>query len=209
MKLNKILALALSGVMAVSMLAGCSNNTNGDKDEQVPATGVVAAVNNGQTGDVKVTFTADATLDSQLSKAINACAEKATEEDVQANLEKIIGGDIVKLTGSLNVGDAFMPYASAMGKDTSKEIVGVRVIKVDANYSENAALNKIADKVDAITQNLVKNSLDKNAQINSKYAAYDYAGTVSMVETTALDGTTNYYAAIVITNNCTVKTATV
>ena len=27
MKLNKVLALALSGVMAVSMLAGCSNNS--------------------------------------------------------------------------------------------------------------------------------------------------------------------------------------
>ncbi|OUN40070.1 hypothetical protein B5G28_02880 [Faecalibacterium sp. An77] len=208
MKLNKVLALALSGVMAVSMLAGCSNNTNGDKDEQVPATGVVAAVNNGQTGDVKVTFTADATLDSQLSKAINACAEKATEEEVQANLEKIIGGDIVKLNGSLAVGGDFMPWSTSVDEDGEK-IVGVRVIKVDANYSENAALNKIADKVDAITQNLVKNSLNKNAQINSKYAAYDYAGTVSMVETTALDGTTNYYAAIVITNNCTVKTATV
>ena len=208
MKLNKVLALALSGVMAVSMLAGCSGKTDGGKDEQTPATGIVAAVNNAQTGDVKVTFTADATLDSQLSKAINACAEKATEEEVQANLEKIIGGDIVKLNGSLAVGGDFMPWSTSVDEDGEK-IVGVRVIKVDANYSENAALNKIADKVDAITQNLVKNSLNKNAQINSKYAAYDYAGTVSMVETTALDGTTNYYAAIVITNNCTVKTATV
>ncbi len=210
MKLNKVLALALSGVMAVSMLAGCSNNTNGGKDEQTPATGIVAAVNNGQSADnkVKVTFTADATLDSQLSKAINACAEKATEEEVQAKLEKIIGGDIVKLNGSLAVGGDFMPWSTSVDEDGEK-IVGVRVIKVEANYSENAALNAIADKVDAITQNLVKNSLNKNAQINSKYAAYDYAGTVSMVETTALDGTTNYYAAIVITNNCTVKTATV
>lgn len=212
MKLNKVLALALSGVMAVSMLAGCSGNSgNGGQTgegEQTPATGIVAAVNNGQTGDVKVTFTADATLDTQLSKAINACEEKASEDDVQAKLEKIIGGDTVKLTGYLKLGDDFMPWSSDVDED-GEEIVGVRVFKVEENYSENAALNYVAGKVDAITQKLVERSLSDNATINDKYVAYDYAGTVSMIETTALDGTTNYYAAIVITNACTVKTVTV
>ena len=212
MKLNKVLALALSGVMAVSMLAGCSGNPgNGGQEgegEQVPATGIVAAVNNGQTGDVKVTFTADATLDTQLSKAINACAEKASEDKVQAKLEEIIGGDTVKLTGALKKGGDFMPYSGSVDED-GEEIVGVRVIKVTNNYSENAALNFVADKVDRITENLVENTLTNDSKVNSKYVAYDYAGTVSMIETTALDGTTNYYAAIVITNTCTLKTVTV
>ena len=211
MKLNKVLALALSGVMAVSMLAGCSGNPgNGGQEgeEQTPATGIVAAVNNGQTGDVKVTFTADATLDTQLSKAINACAEKASEDKVQAKLEEIIGGDTVELTGSLKLGENFMPWSSNVDEDGEK-IVGVRVFKVNNNYNENAALNYVAGKVDAITQKLVERSLSDDATINDKYVAYDYAGTVSMIETTALDGTTNYYAAIVITNTCTVETVTV
>ena len=54
MKLNKVLALALSGVMAVSMLAGCSNNSgNGGQngEEQTPATIQVAAVLNEEQAD--------------------------------------------------------------------------------------------------------------------------------------------------------------
>ena len=69
MKLNKVLALALSGVMAVSMLAGCSNNSgNGGQEgegEQTPATIQVAAdLNKAISEDTqkKVTFTDDGAL---------------------------------------------------------------------------------------------------------------------------------------------------
>ena len=209
MKLNKVLALALSGIMAVSMLAGCSNNTNGDKDEQVPATGVVAAVNNGQTGDVKVTFTADATLDSQLSKAVAACAEKADASDVQTVLKGIIGKDTVALTSTpLTLGGEFQPNNTNTVK-TGDKIVGVRVFEVPANYTETAAQKEIATKVNNITSLLKANTATSSSKVGSKYVAYDYAGTVSMMQATALDGTTTYYAAIVITNTCTVKTVTV
>lgn len=79
MKLNKVLALALSGVMAVSMLAGCSNNSgnggqNGEGEgEQVPATGVSANVGNLIKADLDedvnidfVTFADDNDLDNAL-----------------------------------------------------------------------------------------------------------------------------------------------
>lgn len=210
MKLNKVLALALSGVMAVSMLAGCSNNTNGGKDEQTPATGIVAAVNNGQSADnkVKVTFTADATLDAQLSKAVAACAEKADASEVQTVLKGIIGKDTVALTSTpLTLGGEFQPDNTNTVK-TGDKIVGVRVFQVSANYTEAAAMKEIAEQVNSITSKLVENSARNNYQIGWKYVAYDYAGTVSMMQTTALDGTTNYYAAIVITNTCTLKTVT-
>src|SRR5699024_1095797 len=120
----------------------------------------------------------------------------------------IIGGDTVYLDGALKKGGAFMPYSKSVDED-GEEIVGVRVIKVTSNYNENAALNFVSDKVNRITKNLLENSLSDSNKINDKYVAYDYAGTVSMIETTALDGTTNYYAAIVITNTCTVETVTV
>ena len=51
MKLKKIASLAMAGVMAVSMLAGCSG-TNVDDDNDVvvtpSASSIVTAVNNGQ-----------------------------------------------------------------------------------------------------------------------------------------------------------------
>ena len=77
MKLNKVLALALSGVMAVSMLAGCSGNPgNGGQEgegEQVPATGVSVNVGNLIKADLDedvnidfVTFADDNDLDKAL-----------------------------------------------------------------------------------------------------------------------------------------------
>ena len=80
MKLKKIASLALAGVMAVSMLAGCStgNNSNSNstpdqgETEVVPASAVVNLLNNKQTitNKVKINFTADAQLESDLKKAI-------------------------------------------------------------------------------------------------------------------------------------------
>ena len=77
MKLNKVLALALSGVMAVSMLAGCSGNPangeQGGEGEQVPATGVSVNVGNLIKADLDedvnidfVTFADDNDLDNAL-----------------------------------------------------------------------------------------------------------------------------------------------
>ena len=76
MKLKKIASLALAGIMAVSMLAGCSNGENnnggnsGDDNTVITpsTTPVVDAVNKGQdvTNDVKITFTADSKLKDYL-----------------------------------------------------------------------------------------------------------------------------------------------
>ena len=69
MKLKKIASLAMAGVMAVSMLAGCSG-TNVDDDNDVvvtpSASSIVTAVNNGQSAAnaVKVEFTSDSELDA-------------------------------------------------------------------------------------------------------------------------------------------------
>lgn len=212
MKLNKVLALALSGIMAVSMLAGCSNNTNGGKDEQTPATGIVAAVNNGQTTNknVKVTFAADATLDSQLNKAIVAAGNDADYNVVREALRKIITEDTEAVYNAATAKDALNPVTSGASGAVAEgeKNVAVAVYKVADNYTETAALKDIASQVDTLTSTLMKDT-SKNVKVGQKYVAYDYTGKVSMVEVENLDGTTNYYAAVVITSNYTVKTVTV
>ena len=101
MKLNKVLALALSGVMAVSMLAGCSGNgsNNGGSssgEEQTPATIQVAAdLNDAVSEDTqkKVTFTDDGTLQQNLATAITLNGIVTLPEDtaVQQKLKDITG----------------------------------------------------------------------------------------------------------------------
>ena len=210
MKLNKVLALALSGVMAVSMLAGCSGNSgNGGQngEEQVPATGIVAAVNNGQDADndVKINFTADTTLDSQLTRALAAAGEDADASDVRGKIVSMIDGS--KAINTSNARDVLNPGTSTID-DNGEQVIGVAVIKTADNYSETAAENQVVDFVNNLLGNLV-NDWSDGKTVGDDYAAFSYTGNVSMTQVTKLNGTTNYYAAIVITVDCTVETVTV
>lgn len=210
MKLNKVLALALSGVMAVSMLAGCSNNSgNGGQngEEQVPATGIVAAVNNGQDADndVQINFTADTTLDSQLTRALAAAGENATQDDVRSKLVDMIT-DSVAIDGS-TIDDHLNPHTGDID-DNGEQIIGVAVKVCSDNFSETAAQNEVVEYVNGLLSAL-RVDRSNNKTVGDEYAAYSYAGDVSMTQITTLDGTTRYYAAIVITVDCTVETVTV
>ena len=76
MKLKKIASLMLAGVMAVSMLAGCSNNggnnNNNNNDDPVVNTGltgsVIAALDEDTTKNV--TFSANSNLQAVLEKVV-------------------------------------------------------------------------------------------------------------------------------------------
>ena len=77
MKLNKVLALALSGVMAVSMLAGCSGNSgnggqNGEGETPIVESGAAASVIAALDSETKakVSFSSNATLQTNLETAI-------------------------------------------------------------------------------------------------------------------------------------------
>lgn len=211
MKLNKVLALALSGVMAVSMLAGCSGNSgNGGQngEEQVPATGIVAAVNNGQDADnkVKINFTADTTLDGQLTRALAAAGEDATYQEVRNSIVDMIDNSVA--IERSNARSILNPGTGNVDKEDGTQVIGVAVRKTTDNYSETAAENEVVDYVNALLDDL---KVDESAGkvVGADYAAYNYSGNVSMTQVTKLDGTTNYYAAIVITVDCTVETVTV
>ena len=211
MKLNKVLALALSGVMAVSMLAGCSGNSgNGGQEgegEQTPATGIVAAVNNGQDADnkVKINFAANTTLDSQLARALAASGEDATVTDVRSKIVDMID-DSVAIDGS-NVGDVLNPHTNAVD-DKGEQIVGVAVKVCSDNFSETAAQNEVVKYVNDLLDGL-KIDRSTGKVVGDEFVAYGYSADVSMTQVTKLDGTTRYYAAIVITVDCTVETVTV
>ena len=92
MKLKKIASLALAGVMAVSMLAGCnggtSNNGTPDDDGDVVVTTspVVKAVNDGQTSGnvVKINFTDDSKLNTALQKAVEVYGTDAVTRQIEA-----------------------------------------------------------------------------------------------------------------------------
>lgn len=85
MKLNKVLALALSGVMAVSMLAGCSGNPadgeqGGDQGEVVVDANDISDGVAANIKDIPAYITFDG--DADLTKALDYVVEFANVEDM-------------------------------------------------------------------------------------------------------------------------------
>ena len=206
MKLKKLLALALAGVMAVSMLAGCKKGADDNDDGgAVTETGIVAAVNDAlKDADIDfLTFTAGD--NAQLESALKAAGEKATGDEVRAKLVEIV--DDSQAVYYATIEDVLNPVLNNVDDDPETN-VGVNVYKVDDNLTEEASVKELASSIVNTVSPLKENNVvSGTTAVGSVATRYEYTATVSMVQATALDGTTCYYAAIVITSTATAYTA--
>lgn len=239
MKLKKITSLALAGVMAVSMLAGCSNNggsNNDDNNDDVvvtpSTTAVVNAVNNGQSilNDVKITFTANADLETAMQKAIDVYGSDATATNVENAVKNMTGLESkapnatwttynkTVLNGSF-LSDKVIyatDYASPNnepGKEggTVYTLFGVEEYTGNSAITEEAVLNTIAAAADEAIKDLDLSS-DRGSDgkltvtVNKKYYGYSYDGSIAMVAVEQANGTTDYFVAYVVNQTITEKT---
>ena len=197
MKLKKIASLVLAGLMAVSMLAGCgdnsSSNNNGTVVEPGNSTIIVDAANDAQdpANKVKVTFTSDAKLLSALQDAIEL---KAVNFD-----------DIQKLTGA----NVVRQFTTLTANDTSPdEVVETMLVvgEVPNALNETAAAKMAGKVVNEIVEDLKKNTLSDNAKAGTKYYACSYEGTIVMASSTDIAGNVTYYVAGTITRTAAKKT---
>ena len=212
MKLKKIASLMLAGVMAVSMLAGCStandnNGNNGDNNNNVVTpTSIVTAVNNGQsaTNAVKIDFTSDATLDAALSKAVKAIGENRDAYGLNEQLTRLTGID----WGTWDfLGDEVGLTPANSSEDDGRVVECMMAMPLMNDMADKAAAEKyVAKIVNEMVAMLDDTTLTTNTAYDSKYCDFSYTGTVSMVSSTANDGTVNYYFAVVITQTTAVKT---
>ena len=203
MKLKKIASLMLAGVMAVSMLAGCSGKSDsGNEGVVVPSTSsIVTAFNDGQSEDnkVKVTFTADAELDAALQKAVAMQGENVNDANTKANIGKLIGvGGTLASNGTftLNNWNVLSDKASKDGQiDTAMD---VKVYGNKTYWTEADALNTAARAIDDVIGNLI-DSTRKGTPEGEKYYDYSYTGNASMVKVDKANGTSIYVVAYTIT----------
>ena len=233
MKLKKITSLALAGIMAVSMLAGCSNGGNnggnsGDNGTVItPATSsVVEAVNKGQSAanDVKIDFTVNSELDATLAKAVAVYGNDADDtgyDEVKAAITRITGleskradeGEKAYTTANW-VADrsgfltSYVQHAQAVqyDKDAKGNVyTWFEVIRISA-LNEDAALNYIAWIMDQDIGVMAAHSNVDGNKAGDKYYGYGYDGNISMVSVEKLDGTTEYYVAFVINQTVSEQT---
>ena len=191
MKLNKVLALALSGVMAVSMLAGCKGGSaNGEQDnteQPVVSTDAVKVMNDAQKD---VVFANDETLEAALASVVDKvkvadisdAAYQATQFTSARNIYNELSPKVVNLSGtalSTTYGNSKLTAA--------KKTTNTVLFMVKSNgLSEEQALKMVADKMDT------DSFIDSTGAYNAAYT-----GAVSIAKATA-SNEDNTYAAYLI-----------
>ena len=230
MKLKKIASLMLAGVMAVSMLAGCSGKgttdpENPDNPVVVPETGIVAAVNNGQNADndVKITFTSDSTLDAALASAVKAFGEHPASDalwkrildltGIEGNMSLISGSDHTyngMTYGWLVAGKKYNSVYNEAKDGADGDVVTIletKVINSTNKLTEEMAMKQVASEIDKQIASLKATSYEKGTtKGGQKYCDYSYTGNVSMVKVVEANSTVNYCFAYTITQTTSVKT---
>ena len=221
MKLKKIASLMLAGVMAVSMLAGCNSapvddNTDDNNGNVVTPTSIVTAVNDGQsaTNRVKINFTADAALDSALTKAVKSIGDRWDSTGLNVEMVRLTGNDLID-NRTFYTGDSVGYYGTTVdpNEDPWKNIDGTVIEGMAAMplmnvMSDKAAAEKAAAKIiNEVVAELDDTTYAEGKTVSGeKYCDFSYTGTVSMVSSVENDGTVNYYFAFVITQTTAVKT---
>ena len=216
MKLKKIASLALAGVMAVSMLAGCKGGSTvvgGKDDANVPS--IVTAVNNGQSSwnEVKINFTSDSALEAAIDKAV----DMYQQDGGNSALYRAAIAQYAGLIGAENTTTAF--YSSnGSNKPTSNDdgetVTFLQVYSLGMTPASNEYLmNNAAHSVDVIVGNLESTTLvteDEDAtnatKDGAKYYDFDYTGNVATFSVERSAGYTSYYMVLVIEQTVTEKT---
>ena len=198
MKLNKVLALALSGVMAVSMLAGCKGETgNGDQNTEVQPTvsNAVSVMNDAQS---IVKFDSDTALDAALA----AAAKKAQHSQVDAatyDVSKPVSDtdnvykELAKKMDLQSGSPISFSGSAVAGKVTTATVL----YRVNADgLTEAAALKQIAESI-------TKTSCPSGVTDGGTWVyPATYTGAVSVVTVNTSDKgdtATAYYIAVSIT----------
>lgn len=204
MKLNKVLALALSGVMAVSMLAGCSNNSgnggqNGEGDVIVtPSTGAAAILNDEQD---KVEFTNVSSSELQ-----QAATDLMASDLVNSGLTVVDANNaIYKRLQALNVENLTSVWDKlGDNHDEDKTETVVLVYAMSGAYSMDEVVKQVANIIDNDDTNL----RDKVVPGTGEVYTYSYTGTVSTVTATSIDGTQSAnYVMVTVTESVEVQDA--
>ena len=196
MKLKKIASLMLAGVMAVSMLAGCSgngsnNNNNNDDPVVVPGVNVANVISqlNSDTTD-KVTFSAGNTLQNALNDGV---------QDFGILSLGFNENQIITYVGTLANVETTSNNAFSTGSNTADdEQTVMHAGVVDTNgMNDTYALRELADAIDtsvASVTTMVENSLGANAQVQDgdTYYTYEYTGELAIAKVESVSGESSY-----------------
>lgn len=207
MKLNKILALALSGVMAVSMLAGCSGKTdNGDEGNQPPVVASDAATSMNTYLD-SFEFSTSTEQSAYLTEALkNIKYEDVAKAD--ANVPNPLGGGKYcvgvyntlqnNMRGEAGLKTTFTTAFTPV-KGESNSMTYLFMIE-SKNMTEDAALYQLANKLKSVeTKDVVTTSDSKN--YNATYTGVISIASVTKTDANGKNAEEAYMILVTLTQN--------
>ena len=198
MKLKKIASLALAGIMAVSMLAGCKGTGSSSSDSTVvtPVDNSIAAyINSELTAKEKavITFTYDSEVEAAAQKVAGALKASSVNTDTWINNE-VMTSFREAMGTKIGIGNKFVDVAP------DKDATAASLLVVNGTYTEAAMKDVVVDKV-----NDYINSTYMPAK-NSNYK-YDYAGKIGVAKITSTDGTYSAYVIGVVVDRTVTEQA--
>ena len=195
MKLKKIASLALAGIMAVSMLAGCNGNggtTTPVTDDVTGQSSIVSIVNSGIVGNAAgISFKYDSSLANTLEMLVRKSGADANADDLRDDLMDELDYD--KVTGPSDGGNF---HQNDLNYAAERTVDAVKVFKMsgksmDATYAAYQMASNIAKVV---------NELEKSTALNSAVCNFTYENAnVCMVEV-EVDGNNYYFVAVTLTS---------
>ena len=199
MKLKKIASLALAGIMAVSMLAGCKDGTNQEdpsssSSEVTVTSGAAAALNSAMTrnGDM-LSFKDDSDLDKNLEAYFKLHPIKGDEWNT-ANYGKIYENADNKELNDVVSADHWgidklnNIVSSTTDIDKSGAVVGMFNTKV---YTKADALKTVGAAID---QNDF--ATDGNDKADGK--EFTYSGKASIVQVSSAGGSASVWVVVAV-----------
>ena len=211
MKLNKIVSLALAGVLATSMLAGC-NDKGASSEVEVP-TNTVSAVDTFNkelkdkldSNDVQITFTYGSDM------------EKKAETVMQVNGGNVANADTLVdgVKAMLNIDDD--DYLDSTNRATINNFYGSKLHQ-DPMAKGTQTIIMVADATDNLTEKQLmkqavseltnsgswENLVTEKDDVNGIDYTFKYEGELALVEGED-DGTVTTYVIMMVT--CTTTTA--
>ena len=215
MKLKKIASLALAGIMAVSMLAGCKDASSNptDEPEVTPVTGVAEVVNNALVNKSDdITFSEDDVMTDLLThfykeNPISASGWAAGHAKLQTIKDTKLWDavkDIYGVSGNNNLID-LNTVATCVNSVGSKNYCNIYWVNNDF-VTKDDALRMVGQTIDAKMSFLEDNNTAGAGAPSNATLNYSYTGSIAAVEAESKGGNESVWViAVVITQTAADK----
>ena len=198
MKLKKIASLALAGIMAVSMLAGCNGAASSGDDNETTTTPVdnsfAASVNAEMNDKQKAIVTFESSAD--LVSAVNAVADKFNSSELDVAItDWTKNKTILKDFRDMLDADA-VDGVSSDWEDNNSKRTAADIIIVPGKYTEEGLAKEIATY---LGDKVVKNTVMPNGDnVGGKMYKYTYTGDLAVTKVESLNGKVSAYVVGVV-----------